>query len=139
MSSLITEEAPNPSPSSRLACAFTKQQRLLNARDFKHVFDHCEFRASHANCLILGVRQNDNLQPGRLGVIVAKKNIRLAHDRNRVKRLIRESFRLHQHYLMGIDAIVLARRGMDQNDNKEITDLLSKLWRKIQKKSVQIG
>ena len=66
---------------------------------------------------------------------MAKKNVRLAVERNRIKRLIRESFRLQQHHLKGIDAIVLARRGLDQKSNQEIFEAVNKQWLTIRKKA----
>lgn len=70
----------------------------------------------------------------RLGLVIAKKNIKLAVGRNRVKRLIRESFRSRQHQLPAIDAIVLARKGLDQLNNGDIDKILDKLWQKLQTK-----
>lgn len=113
--------------------SFTKAQRLLNAADFKLVFDQCCYRVSHKHCLILAV--DNQYELGRLGIVVAKKNIKLAVNRNRVKRLIRESFRQQQHHLVGIDAIVLARRGLDQLDNADIHTTFETLWQKISKKA----
>ena len=111
--------------------SFTKSQRLLNAKDFENVFGNTEYRSSHRYGLILATP--NAYQQGRLGLVIAKKHIRLAVERNRIKRLIRESFRQQQHQLTGIDAIVLARKGLDQLDNRSIHTLLNQLWQKIQK------
>ena len=46
----------------------------------------------------------------RLGLAISKKIIRKAVDRNRVKRMIRESFRLNQQQLGCFDIVVLAKR-----------------------------
>lgn len=111
--------------------AFGKDRRLLSACDFKPVFDEPSARASHPNILLLA-RTNPLGHP-RLGLVIAKKNIRLACQRNRIKRLIRESFRHQQEHLGGIDVIVLARRNLDSLDNPEIFKLLAKQWRRISK------
>lgn len=110
---------------------FSKQSRLLNACDYQSVFAGPTARASHPNILLLA-RRNELGRP-RLGLVIAKKNIRLANQRNRVKRIIRESFRHQQDYLGGIDVIVLARRNLDQLDNPEIFKLLSKQWQRLLK------
>lgn len=115
--------------------AFTKQQRLLNSAAFQSVFDNAPIRASHQNILMLS-RPNDD-SPARLGLVIAKKNIRLAVDRNRVKRLIRESFREHQQHLYGLDVIVLARRGLAELDNAQIFKLLAKQWQRLEHKKAQ--
>lgn len=53
----------------------------------------------------------DNGRPhGRLGLAVSKKRVRLAVARNRIKRLVRESFRHHAGSLRGLDAVVMARQ-----------------------------
>ncbi|MDO3387685.1 ribonuclease P protein component [Gilvimarinus sp. SDUM040013] len=114
---------------------FSKHQRLLNATEFQTVFDNAPFRASHQFILMLS-RPNAE-QPARLGLIIAKKNIRRAVDRNRVKRLIRESFREHQQHLYGLDVIVLARRGLAELDNAQIFKLLAKQWRRLENKKAQ--
>lgn len=109
--------------------AFPKSLRLLQSSDFKPVFDHAPFRASHQYFLILA-RPNSFNCP-RLGLVIAKKNIRLAVERNRLKRLIRESFRHQQQYLTGLDVIVLARKGMDEMGNSVITEQLALQWQRL--------
>ncbi len=116
-----------------LSLSFSKQHRLLNAKDFEWVFSDASIRASHQHCLILA-RPNLGTSP-RLGLIIAKKHIRLAVQRNRIKRIIRESFRQQQHQLPAINAIVLARKGLDKLDSHEIHKLMESLWQRVRKKA----
>jgi ribonuclease P protein component len=109
--------------------AFSKSLRLLQSSDFKTVFDHAPFRASHQYFLILA--RPNNLDCPRLGLVIAKKHIRLAVRRNRLKRLIRESFRHQQQSLTGLDVIVLARKSMDEMDNSDITEQLTQQWQRL--------
>lgn len=111
---------------------FTKQQRLLSPAEFKAVFNDAPFRASHQHLLILS--RPNQLPIARLGLVIAKKHIRLAVNRNRVKRLIRESFRHHQQQLAGLDVIVLARRGLDTLDSQDIYQQLENQWQRIVRK-----
>ena len=98
---------------------------------FTFVFDNATPVSSQA-FTILG-RVNDQSHP-RLGITIAKKRIRKAHDRNRVKRLIRESFRLNQHRLPNIDIVVLGKSNAEQMTNQELLTLLEKLWTKLSKR-----
>ena len=66
-----------------------------------------------------------------LGLAIAKKRVKLAVQRNRIKRQIRESFRLNQHNLPHIDMVVMVKSGTDKLENKEINQQLEKIWRKI--------
>lgn len=113
--------------------SFGKHLRLLTSSDFKPVFDDAVFRASHKYLLILA-RPNQLGHP-RLGLVIAKKNIRKAVHRNRIKRIARESFRFQQHNLQGIDAIVLARRELDTFNNDQIRSFFDQQWLRITKKS----
>ena len=63
--------------------------------------------------------------------MIAKKNIRKATGRNRVKRHIRETFRLKQGELGSLDIVVLARRGLDELENYDINKLLTRQWHKL--------
>lgn len=110
---------------------YTRQLRLCDSAQFKAVFDGTEARVSLREMLLLA-RKNGLPYP-RLGVVVAKKHCRLATSRNRIKRLIRESYRLHQETLAGLDIIVLARRGIEDLDNATISRSLAKSWTRLGK------
>lgn len=112
---------------------FEKSQRLLNAAAFKAVFDQSEYKVS--NRFLLCLAKTNSLESPRLGLVIAKKNVRLAVQRNRVKRIIRESFRLHQHQLPCVDIIILARRGIDDLDNSALFEELAKTWQRLIKQS----
>lgn len=129
--------APNTSSGSNevTRLLFSKQQRLLEARDFSALFANAPIRASHP-CFLLLCNLNSH-DKARLGLVIAKKQIKKSHDRNRLKRLIRESFRLQQHKLPVIDAIVLARKGADALSNSEIQVILHGLWKRISKRAIQ--
>ncbi|TDG15766.1 ribonuclease P protein component [Seongchinamella unica] len=109
--------------------SFGKARRLLNAKDYSRVFDGAEARASHKQLLLLARTNNE---PGhRLGLVIAKKNVRLAVQRNRIKRIAREVFRHLPPSEPPLDVILLARRGLDQLDNAELSTILRQQWQKL--------
>lgn len=115
---------------------FSKPQRLLNQAQFQYVFDQAPIRVSHPALLILA--KPNNSKHARLGLVIAKKQIKLAVRRNRIKRLIRESFRLRLKKLPPIDVIVLARSSADTLDNSEVTKILNGLWKRVSKKQQKL-
>lgn len=82
---------------------YGRDRRLLRRREFDAVFGQPSMRVS-APPLWLAVRPND-AQAARLGLVVGKKILPRAVDRNRAKRAIRESFRLAQR-LPPLDIVV---------------------------------
>ena len=71
--------------------------------------------------------------PARLGLVIAKKHVRLAVQRNRVKRQLRESFRRHQQVLVGLDIVVLARPGLGKLDNATLRAMIDAQWQRLLK------
>jgi len=66
--------------------------------------------------------------PARLGLAVSKKNCKLASGRNRIKRLVRDSFRHNKAALAGIDIVVMNTRATHSMDNRTITKSLEQHW-----------
>ena len=73
----------------------------------------------------------------RLGLVVSKKNISKAVERNRVKRLIRESFRKNKSQVPNLDVVVLIRKGIDVLPNVIISSKLNSLWDDLYAKSAE--
>ena len=69
----------------------------------------------------------------RLGIVVAKKKVRRAHERNRIKRLTRESFRLNQQNIDLLDIVVMPKMGIDTVSNDELFQQLQFAWSKLQR------
>jgi len=105
---------------------FARQQRLIQASEFKKVFANPCVKQGDANMLLLG--RKNTLNTPRLGLAVAKKQIKRAVARNRFKRLTRESFRQHLSRLTNIDIVVVARAGAEKKTNKELFDIFAKNW-----------
>ena len=118
------------------SASFGKAKRLLNASDYSRVFDGAEAKASHKHLLLLAKRNNE---PGhRLGLVIAKKNVRLAVQRNRIKRIAREVFRQLPESEQHLDVVLLARRGLDQLDNTELSSILQQQWQKLIRRTSEI-
>lgn len=107
---------------------FSKRARLLKPAEFSRVFDQA-IRSSDRLFIILA-RQNDEHRP-RLGLAISKKNARLAVDRNRIKRIIRESFRLNQSKLPAVDLVVMARPITRTLTNQALFDSLNTHWNRL--------
>jgi ribonuclease P protein component len=76
------------------------------------------------------IRKNQ-LEYPRLGLIVSKKCARRAVQRNRIKRQIRESFRLRRATLGNVDIVIMARAAVSAMPNRDIRSLLIKHWTEI--------
>lgn len=108
---------------------FSRNKRLLIPSQFKAVFDSPSGKIPGKNVLLLA-REN-GLDHPRIGMVIGKKSVKLSVERNRLKRLIRESFRLHQEFLGGWDIVVVARKGMSDSDNVETSRQFSKFWKRL--------
>lgn len=107
---------------------FSRELRLLSPTHFEFVFSNATPSVSPQ--LTLLARKNDKLNP-RLGITISKKRVKRAHDRNRLKRIVRESFRLQRQDLPNIDIVVVGKSGLDKMSNQELFSLLNKLWKKL--------
>nr|WP_194956213.1 ribonuclease P protein component [Shewanella sp. BF02_Schw] len=104
---------------------------MLTPAQFKSVFSN-PIKASSAEITLLAIPNSE--QHPRLGLTVAKRFVKRANQRNRIKRVIRDSFRLHQQDIPDIDIVVLVRNGVMEMENAELHKLIEKLWRKLSRR-----
>ena len=112
---------------SSVGVRFRPDNRLKRPEEYKQVFSS-KRRSSDKTFLFLA--RNNGFNLARLGLAVPKKHIRSAVQRNRLKRIIRESFRLQQEALKGNDIVVVVRNKLDVNQ-KNIASVLAKHWDKV--------
>ena len=112
---------------------FPKDSRLLTSSHFKAVFDYAQYNISCRQFLILAI--DNEVERGRLGMVIAKKHVSKAIHRNRIKRLIRNSFRNTARNLSGLDIVVLARKNASELDSPLLANKLSVLWGDLQAKA----
>lgn len=102
----------------RLA-AFPKNRRLLKGDQFKRVFQRC-YRSNDTYFTFCA--HYDPTSPGRLGLAISRRHARHAVTRNRLKRIVREQFRLAGEDTVGIDIVVLNRAAATGADNASLHD-----------------
>ena len=103
---------------------FTRAQRLLSPADFTRVLKSGK---RHANRWFTVVYAPGPAPRPRLGMTVSRKVSRSAVQRNRIKRLVRESFRTHAARLPDIDIVVMARPGAAACENLELANSIETL------------
>jgi ribonuclease P protein component len=111
---------------------FPPHMRLLTRGDFQLVFKGTECRSSDKALTLLA--RHNGLNHARLGLAISKRFIKTAVGRNRIKRLVRESFRQHQSILVGLDIVVLNRDAAHTTSNSELTKALKAHWRRVAKR-----
>lgn len=93
--------------------ALRRSGKRISSRHFQ-----CEYRFNEA-------------QTARLGMAVSRRVSKLAVVRNRIRRQIRESFRLRRAGLPACDMLVIARPSTAELANAVLRDELEQLWRKL--------
>lgn len=92
-------------------------------------------------CATMVMRWRPNgLAKSRIGVVTAKRTLRLAVERSRARRLMREAFRLERPQLRpGVDVVLIARRKLLEGDCARTRRDLLWLWRKSALLAAQAG
>ncbi len=107
---------------------FTKSERLLKKNEFQKVFD--EDRTFRNNELLVYALPN-GMDKSRIGLVVGKK-VGNAVRRNRIKRILREAFRLNKGLLrISVDMVLIPRPGLTSPTLSAIEDGFKRLLLRI--------
>lgn len=117
-----------------MSAAFVREARLTQRAQYNEVFSAPEQRSSDRYFTVLGRSCIQSASHARLGLVVAKKRVARAHERNRLKRIIRESFRLQMlaSDSQAKDIIVMPKSTAALADNATLFHSLKKHWRNLQ-------
>ncbi len=106
----------------------SKENRLKNKKDFEKVFKGG--RGYEEDFLYLKFKEN-NLKSSRFGFIVSKKFSKKAVLRNQARRKLREIIRKNIPKIKkNIDAVVIARPGLEISDFQKLEEKISRLIKK---------
>ena len=107
---------------------FNETERLRKDSDFRRVYKHGK---SFANRYLVMYIMRNNLEYNRVGISVSKK-VGNAINRNKIRRRIKESYRLNidANVKYGYDIVFIARVAIKEADYKDIEKSMTHLIRK---------
>lgn len=111
---------------------FSSEHRLLRRNGFNHVVQGESILDEWFKVFFVC---NDK-KHARLGIIVGKKILFAATDRNHIKRVIRETFRHHSINLCKFDIVVLVRRSNTKKNDAQIRNL-KMLFTRLEKRCAE--
>ncbi|MFI4819025.1 MAG: ribonuclease P protein component [Enterobacterales bacterium] len=104
---------------------FKKKLRLIKFKHFSFVFK----KPKIYNTIYIKILSKFNkLNNPRIGFLISKKQIKMSYERNRIKRLIRENFRINKNYLPCMDFILIIKKKISNLRNNDIKKIINKLW-----------
>lgn len=107
---------------------YPRFNRLLKPKDFQQVFKN-PLKIT-APFFVFFIQKNE-LSCARLGLVITKRRFKHAVVRNKIRRLIRESFRKCSAQLGNMDVIVLAKDSAQSQTNANLLGELDQHWRKL--------
>ena len=104
---------------------FPRTARLTVPARFRDVFARPE---RFGDRLVTVLARANGTSAPRLGLAVGRRRIARAVQRNRFKRIVRESFRHRRHRLGGYDIVVLPKPAAAHADRSELRASIDRQW-----------
>jgi ribonuclease P protein component len=114
---------------ARDAIRFRRRDRLSRSSEFDRVLKTRTVRVSAPPFVALACASPTGA--ARLGLIVGKRHAPRAVDRNRIKRQVRETFRLRRSRLPAMDIVIQLVGAVGESD---IRQTLEALWDRIEQR-----
>jgi ribonuclease P protein component len=108
--------------------AFSRTYRLVTKKDFQSVFAR---PSKYYSRYFLALTSANQLAHPRLGIMAQKRYLKLAVERNLVKRIVRESFRAASFHLKKLDIVILMRSECTPLDKKALRQDIDQIWREL--------
>lgn len=125
---LKLSESEEKSPKQVSPLHFPPQKRLVTASGYQHVFKKGKRQRATFFTFIFCANA---FSYARLGLAIAKRHIPLAVERNRVRRIIRETFRQYQASLNGVDIVVITQKTLPDVSNACLREELNRIWQRF--------
>lgn len=115
------------------ALRFKKEAKLIKTDEFSSVFN---FRKRISAKFLALHYQPNKIGHARLGLVVGKKIAKRAVDRNYMRRVLREFFRIQQHEINPVDLVIRVQKKFEKEDfiqiKQEFDTLLAKINQRTQ-------
>jgi ribonuclease P protein component len=111
-----------------LTAGLPREARLCRPADFA-ALRKSSGRAG-GRCFHMRYRANE-LGHARMGMAISKRVSKRAVERNRIKRLLRESFRRVRHQLPAVDIMVMARDTAAGLPGPQLLAEIDGMWKKL--------
>ncbi|WP_264435768.1 ribonuclease P protein component [Coxiella endosymbiont of Dermacentor marginatus] len=107
---------------------FSKNWRIRTTAEFRRVYSECQILSGHYCFLYYW---NSNFNYSRLGVVASRKNLKKAVMRNRIRRIVKENFRLQKHRLPSVDIVFIAKFRSGEASKKELHECINQLLHQL--------
>ena len=119
----VASACPSEAITSR---AFPRKFRLINKHEYDRVLKSRAAKQLRCGCFRVLAMESGS-EGARLGLIIGKRQLKRAVDRNRVKRLVRESFRITRTNLPPVDVVVQLIRPPDDRLRHDVAGIWTRL------------
>ncbi len=107
---------------------FSSRNRLKEKAQISNVFNNSKKIKTPFYSLLFC---ENNLSFPRLAIVIKKAFVAKSVQRNKIKRIVKESFRLNQHQIPSNDIIFYAYTNINKLTSKELRQWLEKSWHQI--------